>query len=97
MTRFALPAGIAALALLGACTQPETTVVVDTPPVDPADTCNAAGYQQYVGQQSPAITLPAGTVARDYRSGAEPAGEANPQRVNFEYDRSGTLVEVTCG
>lgn len=99
--KFLGKAGIAlAPLLLVACTvdSGEDVVIIDPDPVvDPADPCGAANYQQYVGQQSPAISLPAGTDFRHYRSGDPVTMDMNPNRINFEYDRSGTLVEVSCG
>ena len=85
---------MAVLAPLALAACAETTEVVLP---DPSDTCGAAAYQQYVGQKSPAISLPAGTVFRDYRSGDPVTMDMAPARINFEYDRSGTLVKVTCG
>lgn len=61
------------------------------------DTCNSAAYQQFVGQRSPAISLPAGTDMRHYRTGDPVTEDMNPNRLNFEYDRSGKLVRVSCG
>ena len=92
-----LPLALAALggtAALAACAPPPSTTVI----VPPAATeCLASDYQQYVGQQSPAITLPPGTVYRHYRTGDAVTADANPARLNFEYDRRGRLVSVTCG
>lgn len=93
-----LPLALAAVggsAALAACTPPPSTTTVIVPPV--AAECLASDYQQYVGQQSPAISLPAGTVYRHYRTGEAVAEDANPARLNFEYDRSGRLISVTCG
>lgn len=61
------------------------------------DPCGAGAYQQYVGQTSPQISLPAGTVVRHYRTGDPITMDMAPGRINFEYDRSGKLVKVTCG
>ena len=83
--------------LLAACaTEPATEEVVldDT---NPADLCDSASYQQYVGERSPAITLPPGTVFRHYRTGDPLTMDLRQDRLNFEYDRSGTLVKVSCG
>lgn len=94
MRNLSLLAVLGSTALLAACAPPATTTVV----VPPAATeCLASDYQQYVGQQSPAITLPAGTEYRHYRTGDAVTLDANPARLNFEYDRSGRLVSVTCG
>lgn len=87
---------LAPLALM-ACAPAEVVVPDAEVIVDASDTCGATAYQQYVGQKSPAISLPAGTIARDYRTGDPVTMDMAPTRINFEYDRSGTLVKVTCG
>ena len=74
---------------------PPTTTTVIMPSASPE--CLAANYQQYVGQASPAITLPTGTNYRHYRTGDPVTRDLDPTRLNFEYDRSGRLVSVTCG
>lgn len=61
------------------------------------DACGAEAYQSYVGQKSPAISVPAGTIVRHYRSGDPVTADFSPIRLNFEYDRSGVLVKVSCG
>ena len=61
------------------------------------DTCGAAAYQRYVGQQNPAITVPPGTISRSYRTGDPVTMDLNENRINFEYDRQGVLVKVSCG
>lgn len=60
-------------------------------------TCTAEDYQQYVGQRSPQISLPAGTNFRAYRTGDPVTMDFSPARLNFEYDRSGVLIKVSCG
>lgn len=85
----------AAPMLLAACTieaGPEEVVTTPAPA-----SCNAAAYEQFVGQHSPQITVPAGTEIRHYRSGDPVTMDFNPDRLNFEYDRSGRLVRVKCG
>lgn len=68
-------------------------------PAAPAegDACGAAAYQSLVGQQSPAITLPSGATYRSYRTGDPVTMDFNENRINFEYDRRGVLVKVSCG
>lgn len=81
---------------LAAC----TTVVVEEPVPEPeptVDACNSAAYQQFIGERSPAVAVPAGTVFRHYRSGDPVTMDLNPARLNFEYDRSGVLTKVSCG
>ncbi|WP_232816568.1 I78 family peptidase inhibitor [Paracoccus zhejiangensis] len=99
------PLGLAVLPLaLAACAPPPTQVIVpiieETPVTEadaPGDTCGATTYQQYVGQQSPQISLPAGTVIRHYRTGDPITMDHASGRINFEYDRTGKLVKVACG
>ncbi|MFB2593271.1 I78 family peptidase inhibitor [Paracoccus sp. p4-l81] len=74
-----------------------TVVAVQPGATNVADTCNAARYQDLVGQKSPAVSVPAGTEFRHYRTGQATTQDFNGSRVNFEYDRSGKLVSVTCG
>ena len=80
---------------LSACALPPSTTTVVVPAA--STQCIADQYQQYVGQQSPAISLPAGTEYRHYRTGDPVTKDLNPTRLNFEYDRGGRLVSVTCG
>ena len=90
-----LIAAIGGTATLAACAPAPSTTVVVTPPVRTA--CIADQFQQFVGQRSPAITVPAGTEVRHYRTGDPVTMDNVASRVNFEYDRSGTLVKVSCG
>lgn len=88
----------APLVLAACAAQPTAEVVTDRDKFfDGSDACNSAAYQQYVGQKSPQISLPAGTTMRDYRTGDPVTMDMQPERINFEYDRSGTLVRVSCG
>lgn len=95
------PEGSAVVAKPGAVVAtPEGTVTTPTTvAVVPAanDSCAAASYQALVGQKSPAISVPAGTEFRHYRTGDAVTMDYNPSRLNFEYNRSGALVKVTCG
>ena len=88
-------AAIGGTVALAGCVMPPATTTVVVPPG--ATECLAAEYQQYVGQTSPAITLPTGTNYRHYRTGDPVTKDLDPTRLNFEYDRSGRLVSVTCG
>ncbi len=76
---------VAALALAACSVNTESDVVVPDPVPSPsADACGSAAYQQYVGQKSPAISLPAGTDFRHYRSGDPVTMDLRPDRINFE-------------
>lgn len=90
---------LAALTLAGCSVNAEDDVVIPEAEVIASadDPCGAAAYQQYVGEKSPAISLPAGTNFRHYRTGDPVTMDLSPTRINFEYDRTGTLVEVSCG
>ncbi|WBU57660.1 I78 family peptidase inhibitor [Paracoccus sediminicola] len=93
------------LTLMGCEPMPEEQEV-SNPLANEEAACTADQYQQYIGQRSPQITLPAGTVFRHYRTDpvVNEDGSINvvtldyyPSRLNFEYDRHGTLVDVNCG
>lgn len=94
---------IRSLIAMGAATLSLTacaTVVMEEPepePVPVVDACNSAAYQQFVGERSPVVSVPAGTAFRHYRSGDPVTMDLNPARLNFEYDRSGVLIKVSCG
>lgn len=90
-----LLAALGGTAALAACAPAPSTTVIVTPPVNTV--CIADQFQQFVGQKSPAISVPAGTEVRDYRTGDPVTKDLNPARVNFEYDRTGKLVKVSCG
>lgn len=92
VTLFALPLVMGCAGTTGT----QTTVVTATT-VTSGDTCGAAAYQHHVGAHSPQISVPAGTEMRHYRSGDPLTRDRRLDRLNFEYDRSGRLVSVTCG
>ena len=90
-----LIAAVGGTAALAACALPPATTVIVPPPAQTA--CIADQFQQFVGQKSPAITVPAGTEIRHYRTGDPVTMDFSPARVNFEYNRIRELVSVTCG
>ncbi|RCW88791.1 I78 family peptidase inhibitor [Paracoccus lutimaris] len=61
------------------------------------DSCGAAGYAGLVGQTNPTIRVAEGTPYRTYRTGDPVTSDFSLKRLNFEYDRSGKLLRVTCG
>lgn len=98
--KIAVPTLALAAGLVAACTTGDATPPSgpETPvPLPPAGACIADQFQQFVGQKSPQITVPAGTVIRSYRRGDPVTMDLNPSRVNFEYDRAGVLIGVNCG
>lgn len=88
---------VAAPFLLAACENDGTPVAVETVVPSTEDACGATNYTSLIGQTSPQITLPAGTVHRSYRTGDPVTLDLQQSRVNFEYDRSGKLIKVSCG
>lgn len=95
MRPFLAIAALGGTVALSACAVPPATTTVVVPAA--ATQCIADQYQQYVGQRSPAISLPTGTNYRHYRTGDPVTQDFDPTRLNFEYDRGGRLVSVTCG
>ena len=54
-------------------------------------------YAGLVGQTNPTIKVAEGTPYRTYRAGDPVTSDFSLKRLNFEYDRSGKLLRVTCG
>ncbi|WP_185968505.1 I78 family peptidase inhibitor [Paracoccus sp. M683] len=90
-----LSLALAPLALV-ACTAAEP-LPEDIPVIEAPVNCTATDYEQYVGQTSPQISIPAGTQFRHYRTGDPLTMDLSPNRLNFEYDRTGKLIKVSCG
>lgn len=61
------------------------------------DSCGANRYADLVGQTNPAISVPEGTPYRTYRRGDPITEDFALKRLNFEYDRTGKLLRVSCG
>ena len=91
-------AALLVLPLMMACAPGGASDQDNLPAIDTGDdSCGAADYQQFVGQKSPQISVPADTAIRHYRSGDPVTLDMRPDRINFEYDRNGVLVKVSCG
>ncbi|MDN3713985.1 I78 family peptidase inhibitor [Paracoccus cavernae] len=108
MKLFAPLALLSATLLLAACETDGTQVAIDAPVITDQgivdagtgggpDACGAARYAGLVGQTSPQISVPAGTVHRSMRDGDPVTLDLQPARINFLYDRSGKLIKVSCG
>lgn len=91
-----LMAAAGGIATLAACAPPPPPPTVIVTPAAPA-ACTADDYARFVGQKSPAITVPAGVEVRHYRTGDPVTMDYKSTRLNFEYDRAGRLVRVSCG
>ncbi|MFD1883740.1 I78 family peptidase inhibitor [Paracoccus pacificus] len=99
MTKFTVPAALAAVVALSACepTAPTTTTVVTGPAA--TDTCNMRAAYGLLGQPSTALTtgvLPPGTLIVTF-DGAGRAADYNPQRLIVELDRNGKAASLRCG
>lgn len=94
-----LPALLLAPLSLAACmpeaSEPDTIAVVT--PDTSTDTCGSARYQSLIGQAGPVISVPANTPYRSYKTGDPVTMDYNPTRLNFEHDKTGKLVRVSCG
>ncbi|WP_423210153.1 I78 family peptidase inhibitor [Paracoccus yeei] len=83
--------------VLAACL-PEPPEPTPMPPIAiQDDTCGASRYLALVGQQGTTISVPANTPYRVYRTGDPVTMDFNAARLNFEHDRTGRLVRVSCG
>ncbi|MTH33774.1 hypothetical protein GL279_04105 [Paracoccus limosus] len=91
-----LPAILLAPLLLVACapTPPSPVVVVELPA---GDSCGASRYQSLIGQTGPALMLPGDAVYRVFKTGDPVTSDFNAARLNFETDKRGKLLHVTCG
>ena len=101
--RHVLPLILSGPLLLAACdnasSQASDATNTESTPVESAadDSCGAARFAELVGQTNPVLTIPADTPYRTYRTGDPVTMDFAPKRLNFEYDRSGKLIRVTCG
>lgn len=89
-----LPVAILVPVLVAGC-------VPEAPPPEPAapadDSCGAARYLPLVGQTGVTISIPADQAYRSYKTGDPVTMDFNPNRLNFEHDKTGKLVRVSCG
>lgn len=93
-----LSAAIAMTILLGACVPDDNDSSGATPPPRlEDDTCGANAYQPLIGQSAPVISVPANTPWRKYTTGDPVTMDYNMKRLNFEHDKTGKLVRVSCG
>lgn len=80
--------------LLAACV-PEAPPPEAMAPSD--DSCGASRYLALVGQSGATISIPADQAYRSYKTGDPVTMDFNPNRLNFEHDKTGKLVRVSCG
>lgn len=109
MKLFAPLAVLSATLLLAACETDGTEVAINTPVLtdqgivdagatgDASDLCGRSRYVALIGQTSPQISVPAGTIHRSARLGDPLTADLQPERITFLYDRAGKLIEVNCG
>ena len=100
-----LPLILSAPLLLAACTDDASSgrdavlgeEVTNADGTTSVDSCGAAAYAGLVGQTNPSIRVAEGTPYRTYRTGDRVTADFSLKRLNFEYDRSGKLLRVSCG
>lgn len=106
MIKLFLPVALAAPLLLAACAEEPESLrdamlsgeeVTNPDGSTSIDSCGAAGYAELVGQTNPTIRVAEGTPYRTYRTGDPVTSDFAPKRLNFEYDRAGKLIRVSCG
>ncbi len=91
------------LALLTACASPPPVTVAPPPgpalPPAGADTCRAATYASYLGQDHRQVPpAPDGLTFRVACTTCAVTEDFSAQRLNFFYDAaSGKVVQLTCG
>lgn len=85
-----------ALTACVAVVPPPATMPDDQPGLPGPEACGAERYAQYIGQQSPTISVPAGTVYRVIGPNDAVTMDLMPARVNFIYDDRGVLEKVEC-
>ncbi|MFC3568997.1 I78 family peptidase inhibitor [Paracoccus sp. TOH] len=92
-----LPVVMLAPLLAAACVPESTAPEPAAPPAIADDSCGASRYLPLIGQTGPTISVPANTPYRSYKTGDPVTMDYNPARLNFEHDKTGKLVRVSCG
>ncbi|WP_323717482.1 I78 family peptidase inhibitor [Paracoccus aminovorans] len=69
----------------------------ETPPVMGEDSCGASRYLPLIGQSGVTISVPANVPYRSYKTGDPVTMDFSPSRLNFEHDKTGKLIRVSCG
>lgn len=87
------------LPMLAAGCMPETPPppAPEMPPPMAGASCGAGRYAALIGQSGVTISIPADAPYRSYKTGDPVTMDFNPKRLNFEHDKTGKLVRVTCG
>ncbi|MTH59849.1 hypothetical protein GL300_11590 [Paracoccus litorisediminis] len=83
--------------LLAACVPESKETEAAPPPRLEDDSCGANNFVQLIGQTAPVITVPANTPFRKFTTGDPLTMDYNMKRLNFEHDKTGKLVRVSCG
>ena len=65
-------------------------------PVAGQDTCNAAAYQNLIGQDA-VVDLALPEPKRTYRLGDPVTMDYNPARLNIKLDQTDTIIAIDCG
>lgn len=91
-----LPAVVLLPLLASACVPKSPPEAVAPLPVA-NDDCGANAYLPLIGKKGPNILVPANQAYRSYKTGDPVTMDFNANRLNFEHDRTGKLVRVSCG
>ena len=66
------------------------------PPSGAKDTCNAAAYADFIGQDS-VVTLSIPEPKRSYRTDEAVPSVFDASRVSIVLDETDTIIQITCG
>ena len=68
----------------------------NTPRTSATDTCNAAQYAEFVGQDS-VVTLTIPEPKRSYRTDEAVPTDFDPKRVSVVLDETDVIIAINCG
>lgn len=83
--------------LAAGCVPERAVPEPEIPPALADDSCGASRYLPLIGQSGVTISVPANAAYRSYKTGDPVTMDFNPNRLNFEHDKTGKLVRVSCG
>lgn len=76
---------------------PEPLPVTPPSPSADSDPCNAAAYGNLIGNNIAAASFPAGLDHRIVGPGTMVTMDHVPKRLNFNVDKDGKVLSITCG
>ncbi|KHA50683.1 MAG: I78 family peptidase inhibitor [Sulfitobacter geojensis] len=88
---------VMALVVVAGCTAaPMSKPAGTAQPASGPDTCNAAAYQNLIGQDA-VVDLSLPDPKRTYRLGDPVTTDFNPARLNIKLDDTDTIIAIDCG